>query len=96
MNKIAKRSKRHNANGKYNGLDPDEQLTPRQACAYAAECGVQITTNILAMERRDGKGPKYILIDGRWIRYTRSYLDPYIETRLPRVIKPASQMKERR
>ena len=79
-----------------NRLDLNEQLTPRQACAYAAEHDVHINTNVLALLRRDGKGPRYLLIDGRWIRYTRRYLDPFIKTRLPRVIKPAMQMKERR
>ena len=92
MNKIAKRSKRHNANGKYNGLDPDEQLTPSQACEYAAEHDVHINTNVLALLRRDGKGPRYLLVDGRWILYTPQFLDPFIEARKPRVIDPTDRI----
>ena len=94
MSNIPKRSKAKNC--KTNGFDPDEQLTPRQACAYAAERDVHLNTNILMLLRRDGKGPQYLKINGRWIRYTRRYLDPFIKTRLPRVIRPARQMKERR
>ena len=89
MNKIAKRSKRHKANGKYNGLDPDEQLTPSQACEYAAERDVHINVNILALLRRDGKGPRYLRINGRGIRYTPRHLHPYIEIRKTRLIIPA-------
>ena len=93
MNKIPKRSKRHKANGKYNGLDPDEQLTPRQACAYAAERDVHLNTNILTLLRRDGKGPPYLRINGRGIRYTPRFLDPYIETRKTRLIIPAGRRR---
>ena len=92
MHKIAKRSKRHNANGKYNGLDPDEQLTPRQACAYAEKRGIHLNTNILGWLRRDGKGPRYLLVDGRWILYTPQFLDPFIEARKPRVIDPTNRI----
>lgn len=98
MSKIPKRRKAKNrkANGRFNGLDPDEHLTPSQACDYAAKRDVHINTNILALDRRDGKGPQYLRINGRWIRYTRRFLDPYIETRKPQVIDPAEQVKERR
>ncbi len=83
---------------KLNGdrLNPDEQLTPTQACAYAAEHDVYLNINILTLLRRDGKGPKYLIINGRWVRYTRRYLDPFIKTRLPRVINPAQRMAGRR
>lgn len=87
---------RHEKKLNGNHLDPDEQLTPKQACAYAAEHDVYLNTNVLALLRRDGKGPQYLRINGRWIRYTRSYLDPYIETRRPRVIMPAQRMKAQR
>ena len=48
MKKLPKR-KRRKANGKYNGLDPDEQLTPEQACAYAAKRDVHINVNVLKL-----------------------------------------------
>lgn len=92
---MTKLSKKHKKKMNGNGLDPDEQLTPEQACTYAANRGVHITTNILALLRRDGNGPKYWKIDGRWIRYTPRYLDPYIKCRLPRVIDPAARMEGR-
>lgn len=90
---MSKRSKRRKANGKYNGLDPDEQLTPRQACAYAAERDVHLNTNILTLLRRDGKGPRYWKI-GHWVKYTPRTLNPYIETRRPRLINPAERRRK--
>ena len=93
MSKLPRRSRRSKANGKYNGLDPDEQLTPEQACEYAAGRGVRINTNILKLQRRDGMGPKYLRIEGRFIRYTPRHLDPYIEARKPRLINPAERSR---
>ena len=92
MKKLPKRSK---ANAKYNGLDPDEQLTPRQARDYAAKRGVHITLNALALLRRDDRGPKYWKINGMWIRYTPRFLDPFIKAYRPRVVDPADHMKGR-
>ena len=90
---MSKNPKRHKANGKYNELDPDEQLTPSQACEYAAKRDVHINTNILALKRRDGKGPPYLRINGRGIRYTPRFLDPYIETRKTCLIIPAGRRR---
>ena len=91
MKKLPKR-KRRKANGKYNGLNPDEQLTPEQACAYAAKRDVHITLNALALLRLSGRGPKYWKI-GQSIQYTPQFLDPFIEARLPRVIDPSQRRK---
>ena len=88
---MTKKRKRRKANG--NGLDPDEQLTPEQACKYAAESDVHINTNGLALLRRDGRGPKYLKINGRWIRYTRRFLDPFVKARRPRLVIPASRRR---
>ncbi len=74
-----------------NHLDPDEQLTPKQACAYAAEHDVHLNINVLALLRRDGKGPQYLLINGRWIRYTPRFLDPLIKARKTQVVDPAQR-----
>ena len=82
MDKLPKRRK---TNG------PDQQLTDKQACEYAAARGVYISTNILKLLRRDDKGPRYLRINGYYIRYTRRFLDPYIEARLPQVIVPAGR-----
>jgi hypothetical protein len=91
VEELPKRGKRQ-ANGKHNGVDPDQELTPPQAVVYMQERGVQrINTNILTLLRRDGKGPEYLLIDGRWIRYTPRFLDPFIESRKPRLINPAER-----
>lgn len=87
---MTKKRKRRKANG--NGLDPDEHLTPEQACVYAAKRDVHINTNILALLRRDGRGPKYWKI-GQTIQYTPRLLDPYIEARKPRLINPAERRK---
>ena len=92
MNKMNKIAKRRKANERFNGLDPDEQLTPNEACEYAAKRHVHINTNILALLRRDGKGPPYLLVDGRWILYTPQFLDPFIEARKPRVIDPTNRI----
>ncbi len=91
---MTKKRKRCRAND--NGLGPAEQLTPRQACAYAAQRGVYLNTNILMLLRRDGKGPKYLIINDRWVRYMPRFLDPLIEARKPRLIDPGEQVKGRR
>lgn len=88
---MSKNRKRVNGNG----LDRDEHLTAEQACAYAAEYGVEITPNALALQRRDCKGPKYIKINGRWIRYTPRFLDPYIEARKPQLVDPDVERRRR-
>ena len=93
MNKIAKRGKRRKANGKYNGLDPDEYLTPSEACEYAADLGIAINTNILALDRRDGIGLPYFRVNGNGIRYTPRHLNPYIEARRPRLVIPAGRRR---
>ena len=95
MSKLPRRSKRSRRVRKINGIDPDMQLTPEQACAYAAKRDVHININILKLLRRDGKGPRYWKI-GHWVKYTPRTLNPYIETRKPRLINPAEQVKERR
>ena len=92
MKKLPKR-KRRKANGKSNGLDPDEQLTPEQACAYAAKRDVHINVNVLKLLRRDDKGPQYLRVEGRFIRYTPRHLDPFIRSRQPRLISPAERRK---
>lgn len=79
---------------RYKGLDPDTELTPSQACDYAAERGVQITPNVLALLRRDGTGPKYLKINGHWIRYTPRLLEPFIRARVPRLVDPAERLQE--
>lgn len=91
MNKFAKRSTRSKTNGEYNGLAPHQQLTPRQACDYADECGVQINPNILSMYRRDGIGPRYLVINGRWIRYTPKLLEPFLKAKKTREVDPADK-----
>ena len=93
MSKFPRRSKRSRRVRKINGIDRDEQLTPEQACAYAAKRDVHININILKLLRRDGKGPQYLRVEGHFIRYTPRHLDPFIEARLPRVIDPAERRK---
>lgn len=77
---------------KGNGHGLNEQLTPTEVCTLAAENGVRITPNALALMRRDGKGPRYIVVNGYWIRYTRKDVDPLIESRMPRVVDPARRV----
>ena len=93
MSKLPRRSKRSRRVRKINGIDPDMQLTPEQACAYAAKRDVHININILKLLRRDGKGPQFLRVEGRFIRYTPHFLDPFIEARLPRVIDPSQRRK---
>ena len=85
---------RRKLNGKHNGVDSEDGLTPAQLCDYAGEQGVAITTNTLALLRRDRKGPPYLLINGRWIRYTRRAADTLIEGRKTRLVNPASKAVE--
>ena len=92
LSKLPRRSKRSRRVRKINGIDPGEQLTPTQACEYAAQRNVDLNTNVLALLRRDGKGPPYYK-KGNRVLYTPRFLDPYIRSRQPRLINPAERRK---
>lgn len=87
---LRRRKRPAKANGKANPLGFDEQLTPAEACRYMAARGVHVNRNILALLRRDGKGPPYLKI-GRWVRSTPRFLEDYIEVRKPRLIDPVRE-----
>lgn len=92
--KLPLRSSKRRANGdrEHNAVHPDEQLTTTQACEYMILHGVEVNPNILALLRRDGKGPRYLKI-GHKVRYTPRFLDRFIESRRPRVIDPAARQR---
>ena len=86
--------KRRKANGKCNGLDPDQPLTESEAVEYARHRGFRLTRDKLAQSRMNPPrcpGPKFRRIDGRWIEYTVRFLEEYFEARKPQVIDPAKR-----
>ena len=89
---MATNRKRRKENGNVGGIGLRHGLTPAQFCAYAKDHGVEITPNALALLRRDGKGPPYFLINGRWILYIPRSADRFIEDRQPRLVDPADRM----
>lgn len=94
---MTKLPKRRKANGKYNGLDPDQPLTELQAVEYARQRGFRrLTKNKLTQSRTEPPrcpGPKFRRIDGR-IEYTPRFLEEYFEARKPQVIDPAERRRE--
>ena len=95
---MTKLPKRRTANGKYNGLEPDQSLTESQAVEYARARGFRLTRDKLAQSRMDPPrcpGPKFRRIDGHWIEYTPRFLEEYFEARKPQVIDPAEHREAR-
>ena len=71
-----------------------QELTETEAAAYAqARHGFKLTVGRL-QQSRVGKctGPKYIKKDGFHVRYTRCFIDEYVEANKPIVIDPADRM----
>lgn len=93
-------SKRRKLNGKkHNALDPEAQLSEREASAYLKSHGVQRTVQRLRESRMRVPrctGPKYVTRDGWHVHYTPRLLDQFIKQFEPQIIDPAERMKEAR
>lgn len=104
MSKIPKRRKAKNrkTNGRFNGLDPDEQLTEKQAIEYAQKRGMSLSEARVRQSRMRKPrcyGPRYIK-RARNVFYTPRFLEEFfavanVDTLRPKVIDPAKRMKER-
>ena len=77
-------------------LRRDQDLTETEAEEYARDRhGFNLTIGRL-QQSRVGKctGPKYIKKDGFHVRYTRRFIDEYVEENKPRVIDPGQRFAE--
>ena len=87
------RSKKHLNTATLECLDLDNLLTERDAEEYARnEHDFNLPVRRL-QQSRVGRcaGPKYLVIDGWHVRYTRQFIDDYISKRQPRVVDPADR-----
>ena len=84
----------NNTKSRTKRLRRDQELTETEAEEYAqARHGCNLTIGRL-QQSHVGKctGPKYIKKDGFHVRYTRRFIDEYVEANKPRVIDPSERM----
>jgi excisionase family DNA binding protein len=63
-------------------------LTPRQAAKYLG-----ISDGALRLWRSRGEGPRYFRAGGKLVRYRRSDLDAWIDTRLSTALTSGNQSR---
>ena len=76
-------------------LDPDQEITERQASMYAEEVfGVQLPISRLQRSRIGlCPGPRFLKVDGWGVRYTPRLLDEYFQERQSCVVDPADLLQ---